>query len=108
MIKVTLSRFFKNDFKKLYKKYRGLKKDLWDLIFDLENGWDMWIFLWNNCYKIRLKNSDNWKWKSWWYRIITFLKKKDDLIFIKIYSKNEISSISEKEIDDFVKTLKYD
>lgn len=108
IMKITLSSNFKTDVKKLLKKYKTLKKDLFDLIFDLKNGWNLWVYLWNNSYKIRLKNSDNNKWKSWWYRIITFLKKEDDLIFIKIFSKNDISSISEKEIDDFIKNLDYE
>ena len=108
MIKITLSSSFKADVKKLLKKYKTLKKDLFWLISELKNGWDLWVSLWNNVYKIRLKNSDNNKWKSWWYRIISFLKMKDELIFIKIYSKNEISSISEKEIDNFIKNLNYD
>ena len=54
--------------------------------------------LWNWFYKIRIKNSDNNKWKSWWYRTITYYEDWEDLILITIYSKTEKENIPEIEL----------
>ena len=82
---------FKTELKKLSKKYRNLKNDykfLLETLSTSNNPKEIGISLGKNCYKIRLKNSDNSKGKSAGYRVIYFVIENDELItLLSIYSK---------------------
>ncbi len=103
---VKLSKYFKSNFKKLNKKYKSIKDDINTLILDLKENPKIWTELWNWLYKIRLKNSDNNKWKGWWYRTITYYNNLDVVILLIIYSKSEKENILEKELLEILKHYK--
>ena len=93
MIKIEFSKNFKDEFKLLYKKYPSIKHDVDWLMDILEENWAIWVPLWNNAFKVRLKNSDNNKWKSAWYRVITFIVEEWKLILLSIYSKHDTDTV---------------
>ena len=103
MYNIEVSGLFEQQVRKLSKLYPSIKDDIAWLIDTLEKYWPIWISLWAKCYKIRLKNSDNNKWKSWWYRVISLLFEDDKISLLSIYSKNNISSISSDKIDKMIK-----
>jgi len=106
-MEVQLTEDFKNDVSKLIKKYKSIKDDINTLILELENIPNKWIDLWNWFYKIRLKNSDNNKWKSWWYRTITYYNNWNKVILVTIYSKTEKENISIKNISKILNKYLY-
>jgi len=93
---------FKKELKKLSKRYKNIKEDYRHLLETLstKNIKDISIYLGKNCYKIRLKNSDNNQGKSSGYRVI-YLHIEDELsiVLLSIYTKADFENISEKEID---------
>ena len=95
---------FAKELKKLSKKYRSLKNDYKNLLQILsksDNPKNIGISIGKNCYKIRLKNSDNMKGKSGGYRVIYFVIDENQLItLLSIYSKSDLDNISENVIDD--------
>jgi len=102
-MKIKLTDDFKKNFKKLNKKYKNIKKDFQYFISELKENPKLGIDLWNWFYKIRIKNSDNNKWKSWGYRTITFYNNLDIIILLTIYSKSEKENILEKEFLEILK-----
>ena len=103
---IKLTNDFKNNFKKLNKKYKSIKNDINTLVFELKKNPKIWKDLWNWLYKIRIKNSDNNKWKSWWYRTITYYNDLDIVVLLTIYSKSEKENIFEKELLEILKKYK--
>jgi mRNA-degrading endonuclease RelE of RelBE toxin-antitoxin system len=49
-------------------------------------------------FKVRLRNSDAQRGKSGGYRVIYYLKTKNKIILVTIYSKSDQGDISEKTI----------
>ena len=97
---------FKKDIKKLSKKFKSIKKDLSNLIDDLENEPIQGISLGDNLYKIRLANSSIPTGKSGGFRVITyFLDDENNLYLLSIYSKTEKENISDSELQDILGTL---
>lgn len=72
---------FQKDVKKLFKKYRSIKKDILELIERLEEDYRIGIDLGNNLYKIRVKNSDIGG-KSGGYRVIYYVRLPNDRIYL--------------------------
>ena len=84
---------FKRDTKKLLKKYKSIKKDILELIEKLEVDYQIGIYLGNNLYKIRVKNSDIGG-KSGGYRVIYYTMLPSHSIYLlSIYSKTQKESI---------------
>ncbi len=93
---------FKKELKKLSKKYKNIKNDYKALldILSQNSPKDIAVHLGKNCYKIRIKNSDNHKGKSAGYRIIYLLIEEDlNIVLLSIYSKSDYENISENLID---------
>jgi len=93
---------FWKDLKKLSKRYRNIKNDYSILLntLSINNPKEIGISLGNNCYKIRLKNSDNKKGKSGGYRVIYFYINKDNSVtLLSIYSKSDSENIEDVEIE---------
>lgn len=101
--KITQTRLFEKLIKKLSKRYINIESDI-DLFIDtLKTSKDLGIPLGKNLFKVRIKNSDIIKGKSAGYRLISYLNfVKKEITFIYIYSKSDLKSISEKEIDIIV------
>jgi len=97
--------FIKN-LKKLGKKYKSIKKDVWQLSQELENNPTIGISLGNNTYKIRLKNSDSKDGKSGGYRVITYcVTQEGELYLVTIYSKTQQEDILESELEKIIETI---
>jgi mRNA-degrading endonuclease RelE of RelBE toxin-antitoxin system len=106
---IKLSDNFKNECKMLSKKYLSFNSDLNTLIDNLEIKWIFGIPLWNNLYKIRVKNTDNNKGKSSGYRVIIISLNKDrEIILLSIYSKNDVKTKEKNEILNLFKIYKKD
>ena len=93
---------FLKEIKKLAKKYKNIKKDYLMLLKTLSNNpFEKAIEIGKNCYKIRLKNSDNNKGKSGGYRVIYFvLDENNEVTLLSIYSKSDIENLSENIIEE--------
>jgi mRNA-degrading endonuclease RelE of RelBE toxin-antitoxin system len=102
--KVKILETAKKDVKKLYKKYKTIKKDILNLVVKLEKDPKIGIHLGNNYYKIRVKNTDIKKGKSAGYRVIYYLIDENYEVWIlKIYSKSEIDNLSNEYIFSLLK-----
>jgi mRNA-degrading endonuclease RelE of RelBE toxin-antitoxin system len=100
--KITTVDTFKKELKTLSKRYRNIKQDYQNLLELLSstNPKDIAIHLGSNCYKIRIKNSDNNKGKSGGYRVIYLLIEEEiEIVLLSIYSKSDMENISEESID---------
>ncbi len=102
---LTISRTdrFTKSFKKLAKRYNKIAKDYSDLLNLLESDKHNAVSLGYDLYKICLSNSSNPKGKSSGFRVVYFLKNKDNEIFLlDIFSKNEIENISKNRLFELI------
>ena len=105
--KIIPTPLFKNQLKKLVKKYKSLKDEIIDLVEDLRVNPEQGIYLGNNCYKVRVSIKSKGKGKSGGARIITyFVTDEFELYFLTIYDKSDIDSISIKNIKSMIKAIK--
>jgi mRNA-degrading endonuclease RelE of RelBE toxin-antitoxin system len=93
----------KKDIKKLIKKYPKIKYDLLELVDRIEENPFIGTHIGKNFYKIRMKNSSISKGKSGGFRVIYFLIVDKKILFLKIYSKNEIENLSNEYIFSLLK-----
>lgn len=107
-MKILYSSDFIQSAKKLSKRYKSLKKDLKLFTDSLEADFRQGTELLPDVYKVRIKNSDNNKGKSSGYRIITYVIAENDILLVNIYSKNDMSNISDKEINMTIQQYKKD
>lgn len=97
--KVIATEPFARKLKRLSKKYSSLLSDLSKLVKELELNPTMGISLGNNCFKIRISISSKNKGKSGGGRIITFVKTKNEIIYLlDIFDKSEQANISSQEL----------
>ena len=90
---------FKRDIKKLFKKYKQITKDLKTLQQELEQNPKAGIELGSHCYKIRVANSSVPTGKSGGFQVIYYyLDNKNNIYLMAIYSKSDLSNISESKI----------
>ena len=105
-IRIELTPEFKNNLKKLAKKYRSIRSDLELFIQELQQGnfsGDRISGLRERViYKVRIKNSDIKKGKSGGYRVIYLLETKIIIVLLTIYSKSEREDIAIKEIKNII------
>ncbi len=102
-LKVEQTDFFKKQVKALRKKYRRIEKDIDSFLDDIHGISDLGIFLGKNLYKARIKNSDAVRGKSGGYQLITYLELKGKkLSLIYIYSKSDLSNVTEDQLDKIV------
>jgi len=98
---------FKKDLKRLSKKFRNVKSDITKLMTTLQDDPTSGIFIKQNIYKIRLKNSDINSGKSGGYRVLYYyLNSKNEIIFFTIFSKVDTPNISDNDLDDLIKEYK--
>ena len=99
---------FKRNLRSLAKAYRSIKSDIEPIIKQIEkgelpgnkvSGADL------NIFKVRIKNSDIQRGKSSGYRCIYYLKTRDIIILVTIYSKLEQSDISAKRIKEIISEI---
>ncbi len=96
-VRISFTLEFKRNLRALAKKYRSIRSDIQPLIDQLLAGelpGDHIPGVNLTIYKVRLKNSDIQKGKRSGYRCIYYLKTRDDIILVTIYSKSEQSDVS--------------
>ena len=99
---------FDKQVKRLSKKYPSLKYDLKKLSIALLDDPFEGKHLGNNFYKIRMAISSKGKGKSAGARIITYVKVKNEIIYLTtIYDKSEVSNITEKELEKILKSVEF-
>lgn len=94
---------FKRELKQLAKKYPSLKKEMGELIEQLEQKPEMGTSLGHNCFKIRLGIASKGKGKSGGARVITQIFVSDEYVYLlSIYDKGNKESISDKELKNIL------
>jgi mRNA-degrading endonuclease RelE of RelBE toxin-antitoxin system len=104
-IQIALTPRFKKDLRELAKRYRSIRSDLQPLIEQLQAGetpGDRITGVKYQVFKVRLKNSNIQKGKSGGYRVIYYLKTAQGIIFTTIYSKSDISDVSNDIIEEAI------
>lgn len=101
-IQIALTHRFKRDLRDLAKQYRSIRSDIQPLIEELQSGQtpgDRISGVKYQVFKVRLKNSNIQKGKSSGYRVIYYLKTQENIILVTIYSKSDLSDISNETIE---------
>lgn len=97
---------FEREFKKLFKKYRSLAADLFELEAELLENPYLGIHLGHDCYKIRLAIRSKGRGKSGGARVVTHVQIIDETIFlISIYDKSEKADLGQNELDELLGQL---
>jgi len=105
LIQIALTPRFKKDLRELAKRYRSIRSDLQPLIEQLQAGeipGDRIAGVKYQVFKVRLKNSNLQKGKSGGYRVIYYLKTDQGIILTTIYSKSDISDVSNEIIEEAI------
>lgn len=104
--KVFFSEEFIRRAKKLLKKYRSLKTDIADLQQSLLKNPYQGTPLGENQYKVRLAINSKGKGKSGGARVIIYLVKENEEIYLlTIYDKEEIDNVSDSYLKQIVRDL---
>ncbi len=106
-IQLALTPRFKRDLRELAKRYRSIRTDLQPLTLALQAGeilGDRIDRVKYQVFKVRLKNSNIQKGKSGGYRVIYYLKTDQGIILTTIYSKSDISDVSNEIIEEAMPT----
>jgi mRNA-degrading endonuclease RelE of RelBE toxin-antitoxin system len=104
-IQIDLTPRFKRDLRDIAKRYRSIRTDLQPLIQQLQTGetiGDRIVGLKYEIFKVRVRNSNIQKGKSGGYRVIYFLKTTEKIILVTIYSKSDLSDVSNEIIEDAI------
>ena len=112
-VKIVASRNFRNESKKLLKKYVSLKKEFTELNKKLQKNPYLGDPIGKKCFKIRLAVKSKGKGKSGGLRVITYVvfkirKIADELIkvnLISTYDKSEFETISNKDLIRLIKEV---
>jgi len=90
---------FKDQSKRLVRKFPSLKKELTDFEKSLSLNPHQGISLGHDAFKIRLAVRSKGKGKSGGVRVITYLiSKQQEIYLLSIYDKSEISTVADKEL----------
>ena len=104
-IQLALTPRFKRDIRELVKRYRSIRSDIQPLIEQLQAGelpGDRIAGVKYQIFKVRLKNSNLQKGKSGGYRVIYYVKTEQEVILATIYSKSDISDVSNEVIEEAI------
>ena len=104
-IEIALTPRFQRDLRDLAKRYRSIRLDLQPLIEQLKSGetpGDRVTGIKYQIFKVRLKNSNIQKGKSGGYRVIYYLKTETEIILATIYSKSDLSDVSNQVIEEAI------
>ena len=99
-MKIFFSKYFKNQLKKLKKKFPSIKDDVLKKLKGINPSKE--IHIGRSIYKVRIKSSDQNKGKSGGFRSYIYIYQgKDLLVPLCIYHKSERVSITENELKYF-------
>jgi addiction module RelE/StbE family toxin len=104
-LQIALTPRFKRDLREIAKRYRSIRSDIQPLIEQLQAGeipGDRIAGVKYQVFKIRIKNSNLQKVKSGGYRVIYYVKTEQDIILATIYSKSDISDVSNEIIEEAI------
>jgi mRNA-degrading endonuclease RelE of RelBE toxin-antitoxin system len=104
-LQIALTPRFKRDIRELAKRYRSIRSDIQPLIEQLQAGelpGNRIAGVKYHIFKVRLKNSNLQKGKSGGYRVIYYVKTEQDIILATIYSKSDISDVSNEIIEEAI------
>ncbi len=110
-IQIALTPRFKRDLRDLAKRYRSIRTDLQPLIAQLQASelpGDRIAGINYQVFKVRLKNSNIQKGKSGGYRVIYYLKTEESIILATIYSKSDLSDVSNEIIEAAIEQYEQD
>lgn len=103
---VSYSDAFKQQVRRLSRKYRSIRSDVQPLINQLEAGetpGDQIQGIGHTIYKVRVKNSGAKRGKSGGYRVIYYLRTAESALLITVYSKTEQSDIEAGDIVEIIR-----
>lgn len=109
-IRISITFEFKRNLRGLAKKFLSIRSDLQPIIDQLLRGelpGDKIPGAKVPVYKVRIKNSDIQKGKRAGYRCIYYLKSRQDIVLVTIYSKSDQSDISNSRIHTIINEMGY-
>ena len=105
--KILTSKLFDKEFKSLCKKHASAKTDVTSIVQLLQQDPFQGTNLGNNCYKIRIAIKSKGKGKSGGARLITNICIiENEIYLLSIYDKAEKESISDKDLNAVLKSLR--
>ncbi|MTJ49263.1 type II toxin-antitoxin system RelE/ParE family toxin [Dolichospermum sp. UHCC 0259] len=105
LIEIALTPRFQRDLRELAKRYRSIRSDIQPLINQLQAGeipGDRIAGIKYQVFKVRIKNSNIQKGKSGGYRVIYYLKNAQEIILTTIYSKSDLTDVSNEIIEQAI------
>jgi mRNA-degrading endonuclease RelE of RelBE toxin-antitoxin system len=105
VIEIALTPRFQRDLRELAKRYRSIRSDVQPLIDQLQAGeipGDRIAGIKYQVFKVRIKNSNIQKGKSGGYRVIYYLKNAQGIILTTIYSKSDLTDVSNEIIEQAI------
>ncbi|MCX5982933.1 MAG: type II toxin-antitoxin system RelE/ParE family toxin [Nostocales cyanobacterium LacPavin_0920_SED1_MAG_38_18] len=105
LIEIALTPRFQRDLRELAKRYRSIRSDVQPLIDQLQAGeipGDRIAGIKYQIFKVRIKNSNIQKGKSGGYRVIYYLKNAQGIILTTIYSKSDLTDVSNEIIEQAI------
>jgi mRNA-degrading endonuclease RelE of RelBE toxin-antitoxin system len=104
-IEIAITPRFQRDLRELAKRYRSIRSDIQPLIDQLQAGeipGDRIAGIKYQVFKVRIKNSNIQKGKSGGYRVIYYLKNSQGIILTTIYSKSDLTDVSNEIIEQAI------
>jgi hypothetical protein len=89
--------------KRLSKKYKKIADDLQVLQDELSSNSYKAVELGSNCFKMRIANSSIPTGQSGGFRVVFFTKIENKIYLLAIYSKSDLSNISDENILQILK-----
>jgi mRNA-degrading endonuclease RelE of RelBE toxin-antitoxin system len=104
--KIIPTHTFDRELKRLAKKHRSIKADVYELGEQLEENPTLGDEVIENCYKIRMAITSKGKGKSGGARIITYVYVAQESVFLlSIYDKGEQEDIDNHELKALIEAL---
>ncbi len=104
--KIVPTHTFDRALRRLFKKHRSIKADVYELGEQLEENPNMGDEVIEHCYKIRMAISSKNKGKSGGARVITYVYVAQETVFLlSIYDKGEQEDISNHELKELIEAL---
>jgi mRNA-degrading endonuclease RelE of RelBE toxin-antitoxin system len=104
-IEIRLTPNFRQQVRKLEKKYRQLRSDLQPILEQIQSGdivGDRLQGVGTEVFKVRVRNSDAKRGKSGGYRLIYWLRLPEYIVLLDIYSKSEQDDIEVETIKSII------
>jgi hypothetical protein len=103
-MKIRPGKRFQREFKRLHSKYQSLPYDVERLGDSLKKNPFQGVSLGESCYKVRISIESKGQGKSGSARVILNLAYMDDeIVFLSIYDKSEIDTISRAKLEELLR-----